>query len=117
MKNLKSIFFAFALIGATTLPALADEDFAPAGEDMSFDASVNDPTAADHGRDHGRGRDRDHRRPRPRYHVCYASNAARRVFQAAGYQDLRYLQSRAVQSCRARSFGPLRFTCRPAGCR
>ena len=113
MKTFKYALFALVLASAGSVPALANEDFAAVedgsaiAEEMPMDAM--DPNAARH------DRDRDWRR-RPRAHVCYARNAAGRTFSARGY-NVRNVQYRAVDNCRARSFGPLRFSCRAAGCR
>lgn len=115
MKVFKSLFLATLVLGAAA-PAFANEEFNLGGDEgiAASDVAVSHDDGFN--TDARRDRDRDWRRPRPRAYTCFARNATGRTFSARDWNANR-AQREAVRHCRARSFGPIGFSCRAIGCR
>lgn len=118
MQILKSLFVATVVFSSAAVPSFASDQFSLGGDEnaamsneMSSSADEGYNADARRGR---RDRDREWRRRRPV--ECFAQNGAGRTFVARGW-NARNVQNTAVRTCRAYSFGPLRFTCRAIGCR
>lgn len=106
MTLTKKLLLTLALMGATTAPSFANEEFSAPPSDSSYS---EDATA-------DRWDRRDRRDRWRRQHTCFARNAARRTFVGRDW-NIRRAQREALRSCQGRSFGPLRWSCRLVGCR
>ncbi|MGZ3694743.1 MAG: hypothetical protein ACXWQO_11210 [Bdellovibrionota bacterium] len=109
MQFIKTLALASVLLGATALPSFASEEFSLGGNDsvaVSSDSGMNTDSL----------RPRPIPFPRPHLVTCFARNLTGRMFSARDWNRGR-AQSMALNTCRSRSFGLLRLSCRPAGCR